>query len=121
MEHQKFTTHYSSAFHHMYVEVRTRRVDHVFDKPCDEAQIEIEISSRKRHGSGRTSSQHGGMILQPGDARRMAVSLAPEIVDALKSAVESLEQLAKINRIPENMQGLREGRAMLELLNEVKS
>lgn len=116
MEHQKFTTNYTSVFHHMYVEIRTRRVDHVAGTPRDEAQIEIEVSSQKRNGSGRVSSQHAGMILEPADARRMAVSLAPEIVDALKSAVESLERLVRINRVPENLQGLREGRAMLELL-----
>lgn len=45
--------------------------------------------------------------------RRIMESAAPDMLAALKSAVESFEKLVQINRIPENMEGLREARAAI--------
>ena len=38
---------------------------------------------------------------------------APRLLAALKSAVASFEQLVALNRIPENMKGLRDARAAI--------
>jgi hypothetical protein len=50
------------------------------------------------------------------DARLIAA--APEMLAALKGAVESLEQLVALNRIPANNAGLREARAAIAKAEE---
>lgn len=57
----------------------------------------------------------------PGDPERKAraeadallVGASTEMLEALKSAVVSLEQLVKLNRIPANNKGLRDARAAI--------
>jgi len=43
------------------------------------------------------------------------IAAAPVMLEALKSAAESIEQLVSLNRIPANNKGLRDARAAIAL------
>ena len=46
-------------------------------------------------------------------ANARLIAAAPEMLDALRSAVASMEKLVGLGRIPENMSGLRDARAAI--------
>ena len=74
-KHTRFEAWYGSVHHNVYARLDTRRV---LRAGTDEAQIEVSLSATPIGGK-RTSTLHASVVLNPEQARELALSICPEL------------------------------------------